>query len=64
MWFSVGSAGLKLLRALKDWAARMKAASLVVHNYAGIKSPETFTRVMQRQGFDVLGTTYTLNLER
>jgi hypothetical protein len=41
----------------------MRASSLVVHNYAGIKSPKTFNRVMSRKGFNVLGTTYTLKLE-
>jgi len=63
MWFSTGAAGLRLLDALRSWADRMRATNLVVHNYAGIKSPDTFTRVMRRKGFNVLGTTYTLKLE-
>ena len=63
MWFSSGGEGMKLLGALTDWANRMRATSLVVHNYAGAKSSEAFTRVMTRKGFDVLGMTYSLELE-
>jgi hypothetical protein len=63
MWFSAGRQGLKLLDALKDWANRMRATALVVHNYAGVVAQETFTRVMGRKGFDVLGTSYSLKLE-
>ena len=62
MWFSLSGAGLKLLASLKDWANRMRATALVIHNYAGIKSTETFNKVMARKGFDQLGTSYVMSL--
>ena len=63
LWFSTGSHGLRLLEALKNWANRMRATALVVHNYAGISEPEKFTRVMARRGFAALGASYTMTLE-
>lgn len=63
MWFATSGAGMKLLEALKNWANRMRATALVVHNYAGISEPEKFTRVMARRGFSVLGASYTMTLE-
>lgn len=63
MWFSVAGTGMKLLDALKAWANRMRATALVVHNYAGIKSHDTFNKVMPRKGFDTLGVSYTMKLE-
>ena len=63
MWYATHGAGMKLLDALKNWANRMRATALVVHNYAGIAEPEKFTRVMARQGFSALGTSYTMTLE-
>lgn len=63
MWFSIAGRGIQLLDALKAWANRMRATSLVVHNYAGIKPTETFNRVMARKGFDTLGVSYVTALE-
>ena len=62
MWFSFAGTGIKLLSALKDWANRMRATALVIHNYAGIKPTETFNKVMARNGFDQLGTSYVMSL--
>jgi hypothetical protein len=61
-WYSEDASGLALLRAFTDWAQKMCAVDLIVSNYAGIKSAERFTRVMQRSGFSVLGTSYTRQL--
>lgn len=63
MWFSLAGHGLKLLEAIKEWANRMRATALVVHNYAGIKSQDTFNKVMARKGFDALGVSYVAQLE-
>lgn len=63
MWFSLAGHGLQLLEAIKEWANRMRASALVVHNYAGIKSQDTFNKVMARKGFDALGVSYVAQLE-
>lgn len=63
LWFSLAGKGLQLLAALKAWANLMRATSLVVHNYAGVKTQDTFNKVMQRRGFDILGTSYVTALE-
>ena len=63
MWFSVAGTGIKLLSALKDWANRMRATALVIHNYAGIKPTDTFNKVMARKGFSTLGVSYVAALE-
>lgn len=63
LWFSTDGRGMRLLEALKAWADRMRATDLVVHNYAGIKSPASFNKVMQRRGFEPLGQSYTIRLE-
>ena len=63
MWFSLSGSGIKLLQAIKDWANRMRATALVIHNYAGIKSTETFNKVMARKGFTPLGVSYVAALE-
>ena len=63
MWFSLAGRGLQLLEALKEWANRMRATALVVHNYAGIKRTEKFNKVMARKGFSTLGVSYMAALE-
>ncbi len=63
MWFSLDGSGMKLLATLKDWANKMRCIEFVVHNYAGIKSHDTFNKVMQRKGFDTLGVSYVAALE-
>lgn len=63
LWYAEDGSGMRLLAALKDWARRMRAVQLVVHNYAGIAAPSTFNKVMARQGFGVLGTAYVSALE-
>lgn len=63
MWFSLSGSGIKLLQAIKDWANRMRATALVIHNYAGIKAHETFNKVMARKGFAPLGVSYVAALE-
>lgn len=62
LWFATDGSGLKLLEALKDWAGRMRCTELVIHNYAGIKSPESFNKVMTRKGFGHLGTSFVAAL--
>lgn len=58
MWFAVDGSGMKLLAALKEWASKMRCIEFVVHNYAGIKCPASFNKVMARKGFDQLGTSF------
>jgi len=58
LWFSVDGSGMHLLAALKDWANKMRCIEFVVHNYAGIKCPASFNKVMARKGFDQLGTSF------
>jgi hypothetical protein len=62
-WFSLDGSGIALLNAFCEWARKMRAVEVVLSNYANIKSDATFTRVMQRKGFQVLGTTYCKSLE-
>lgn len=62
-WYAQDGSGLALLDAFCEWARKMRAIELVLSNYAGIKADVTFTRVMRRKGFHVLGTTYCKNLE-
>ena len=61
MWFSLSGSGIKLLQAIKDWANRMRATALVIHNYAGIKSTETFNKVMAHKGLDRLRTPHVIS---
>lgn len=63
LWYAEDGAGLRLLGALKDWSRKMRAVELVVHNYAGINSPERFNKAMARKGFGHLGTSYVAALE-
>lgn len=63
LWFALDGSGLKLLAALKDWAMKMRATALVVHNYAGIKCPERFNNAMTRKGFAPMGVSYMATLE-
>ena len=63
LWFAEDGSGLRLLAALRDWACRMRAVQLVVHDYAGIADPTRFTKVMARRGFGVMGTAYVSALE-
>lgn len=63
LWYAEDGAGLKLLDALKDWSRNMRAVELVVHNYAGISSPERFNKAMARKGFGHLGASYVAALE-
>ncbi len=63
LWYAEDGSGLRLLAALKDWATRMRAVELVVHNYAGIIEPARFTKAMARKGYSQLGTTYVAALE-
>lgn len=63
LWYAEDGSGLRLLAAMKDWARRMRAVQLVVHDYAGIADPAVFNKVMARRGFDVLGTAYVTQLE-
>ena len=60
MWFAVDGSGMKLLATLKDWANKMRCIEFVVHNYAGIKDPSRFNKVMRRKGFDQLGTSFVV----
>ena len=63
LWYAEDGSGLRLLAALRDWASRMRAVQLVVHNYAGIADPIRFNKVMARRGFGVMGTAYVSPLE-
>lgn len=63
LWYAEDGSGLRLLAALREWAARMRAVELVVHNYAGIADPERFNKAMTRKGFDPLGASYVAALE-
>lgn len=63
LWYAEDGSGLRLLAALRDWACRMRAVQLVVHNYAGITDPIRFNKVMARRGFGVMGTAYVSALE-
>jgi hypothetical protein len=63
LWYAEDGSGLRLLAALKDWASRMRAVQLVVHDYAGIADPARFNKVMARRGFGVMGTAYVSALE-
>jgi len=62
LWYAEDGSGFKLLQALKDWSQKMRALELVVHNYAGIISPERFNKAMSRKGFGHLGTSYVTAL--
>ena len=63
MWYARDGSGMKLLAGLRDWANRMRATRMVVHNYAGTVPAERFTRAMARKGFVPLGMSYTVELE-
>jgi hypothetical protein len=63
LWYAEDGTGLRLLAALRDWACRMRAVQLVVHDYAGIADPARFNKVMARRGFGVMGTAYVSALE-
>jgi hypothetical protein len=63
LWYAENGSGLRLLAALQDWARRMRAVQLVVHDYAGIADPARFNKVMARRGFSVMGTAYVSALE-
>ena len=63
LWYAEDGAGLRLLDTLKNWSRKMRAVELVVHNYAGISSPERFNKAMARKGFGHLGTSYVTALE-
>ena len=62
-WYAQDGSGMQLLEAFVEWAGKMRAVDVIVSNYAGIKSAESFTRVMRRKGFALLGTTYSKKLE-
>jgi hypothetical protein len=64
LWFSVDGHGLRLLSELKRWAVKMRATRLVVHNYARMIDPNRFTKIMGKAGFDTLGMTYSMQLEK
>lgn len=61
-WYSEDGSGMSLLAAFIAWARKMRALDLIVSNYAGIKDPEKFARVLRRSGFEMLGTSYTKKL--
>lgn len=63
LWYAEDGTGLLLLAELKEWASRMRAVELVVHNYAGIADPDKFNKAMARKGFDPLGASYVAALE-
>lgn len=62
-WYAEDGSGIALLDGLTTWARRMRAVDLVVSNFADIKDPQRFARVMNRRGFAELGMTFTKNLE-
>jgi hypothetical protein len=63
LWFSTDGSGLRLLKALREWGARMRAKAVVVHNYAGIVQMDRFNRVMERVGFAPMGASFVAKLE-
>lgn len=63
LWYAEDGSGMELLRGLTDWARRMRAVELVVHDYAQINDAHQLSRVMARNGFSTLGTTYVKSLE-
>jgi hypothetical protein len=63
LWFAVDGSGMRLLRALQQWANDMRATSMVVHNYAGVVACERFDKAMTRFGFAPLGSSYVAKLE-
>lgn len=63
LWYAEDGSGLRLLAALRDWACRMRAVQLVVHDYPGIADPARFNKVMARRGFGVMGTAYVSALD-
>ena len=62
-WYAEDGSGLTLLKAFCEWAKKMRAVEVIVSNYAGIKEPEKFTRVLKRAGFDPIGSSYCMKLE-
>jgi hypothetical protein len=62
-WYAEDGSGIALLEGLTTWARKMRAVELVVSNFAHIKDPQRFARVMARRGFDDLGMTFIKNLE-
>lgn len=62
LWFAVDGSGMQLLQSLRDWATRMRATAIVANNYAGIKDPERFNKVMARKGYAQLGTSFMAQL--
>lgn len=63
LWFATDGSGLRLLKALRQWADRMRAKAVVVHNYAGIVALDRFERAMQRVGFAPMGASFVAKLE-
>jgi hypothetical protein len=57
-WYAEDGQGMRLLAAFCDWAKKMRAVDVVVSNYAAIKDPHKFSRVMRRAGFAPLGASY------
>jgi hypothetical protein len=62
-WYAEDGSGIALLNAFCEWARKMRAVEVIVSNYAGIKEPEKFTRVMKRARFDPIGSSYCMKLE-
>lgn len=62
LWFAVDGSGMQLLQSLRTWATRMRATAIVANNYAGIKDPERFNKVMARKGYAQLGTSFMAQL--
>ncbi len=61
-WYAEDGSGMELLRAFTDWARKLRAIHLVISNYAGIKEPAKFARVMKREGLEMLGSSYIKKL--